>query len=207
MSRLTYILGVLCFIAIAVSAVMLICSVNIRRLNVRFWSVFLCASLVSSFAFYGLHKSVSGKKTAPTIDFSGISPEIKEPEEAETQAPDTLTAETPGQDGQTPENDSSSQQPQYAAEEGTDDAEYETDAAQKPRTSLRPDTDTQPETEPEEEHSADFEAETEQDTESRSDTSDQYLTEDITQPVYSSAEDYPTQSDPDIVYEGPFRAE
>lgn len=206
MSRLTYILGVLCFIAITVSAVMLICSVNIRRLNVRFWSVFLCASLVCSFAFYCLHKSVSGKKTAPTIDFSGISPEIKQPEaeEHEIQTPDTLMAEIPEPGEQSPEDDTFSQESESAAEDGAGNAEVETDAGQKPQTPLRPDTDTQPERETEED-SADFNFETESPPETKS--TDQYLTEDITQPVYSSAGDYSTESAPEIIYEGPFRAE
>ena len=68
-------------LAISVSAVMLICSINIRKLNARFWSIFLCASIVCSLAFYGVHKSVFDRKTAPVIDYSGITPEINEEKE------------------------------------------------------------------------------------------------------------------------------
>lgn len=96
-----YILGSLCFVAIAVAAVMLILSINLRRINTRFWSIFLCCSLVCSFAFYGVNRSVLSKKEPPVIDFSGIVPHIEEEVSEEAQTYEEISEETAGTEEKT----------------------------------------------------------------------------------------------------------
>ncbi len=182
---LTYILGILCFLAIIISVIMLICSINMRRLNVKFWGVFLCCSLVCSFTFYGLHKSVFGKKTDPVIDFSGITPEITEEDilgkPAEEPAPVEPEPVTEPEETDAPENEDL--QPADEPEQAED-----TETTEKPETKPVPEEPTR---EPENQEYAEDEPQPEQPEEAVPE-------EEV--PVSPPAP-------PEIEYEGPFRTE
>lgn len=182
---MTYIPGILCFAAVMLSAIMLIFSVNARKINTRFWCIFLCVSLVCSVIFYGVHNSVLSKKTAPTIDFSGFVPQIDEytSEEKPLFEEPQKEPENP-QNSETPEENSEDTSSQPDAESG-DGSDYGTNEHDNAGTT--PSEDTYPETP----------------------SGDSHIPEDINPdedaPTPPEEELPPSPPEIEIEYEGPFR--